>query len=80
MISYRITRCKMGFRSIQDMPEWHIMMEFKNMEQLDRAHLRVAPLKGDLEEKHKSFNRFVDVTTIQHALYRDYPDDMSVYD
>ena len=26
MVSYRITRCKMGFRSIQDLPEWHIMM------------------------------------------------------
>ena len=31
MISFRITRCKLGFRSIQDLPEWHIMMEFDNL-------------------------------------------------
>jgi hypothetical protein len=73
MVSYRITRCKMGFRSIADMPEWHIMMEFKNMAQLDLAFERVAPLEGELEKKHQSFNQFV-AGDIQHALYRDYPD------
>ena len=72
MQSYRITRCKMGFRSL-DIPEWHIMMEFNNMAQLDSAFDRVAPLEGELEHKHKSFNRFVS-GTIQHALYRDWPD------
>jgi len=75
MEKFRVMRMKLGFRSM-DIPEWHIMMEFKNMAQLDQAHNRVAPLKGDLEDKHKSFNQFVDVTTIQHALYRDYPDDI----
>lgn len=75
MERYRIMRMKLGFRSM-DIPEWHIMMEFKNMEQLDQAHNRVAPLKGELEDKHKSFNQFVDTSTIQHALYRDYPDDI----
>ena len=33
MISFRITRCKMGFRSVADMPEWFIIMEFKHMAQ-----------------------------------------------
>lgn len=74
MESYRITRCKMGFRSM-DIPEWHIMMEFKNMAQMDEAFNRVAPLKGDLETKHKSFNQFVE-GNIQHALYRDWPDNV----
>lgn len=73
MISYRITRCKMGFRSIQNLPEWHIMMEFRNMAQLDAAFQRVAPLEGELEDKHRSFNQFV-AGNIQHALYRDWPD------
>jgi len=73
MQSYRITRCKMGFRSIQDLPEWHIMMEFNNMAQMDEAFKRVAPLSGELETKHKSFNQFVS-SNIQHALYRDWPD------
>ena len=73
METYRITRCKMGFRSIADMPEWMIIMEFTDMGQMDRAFKRVAPLEGDLEVKHKSFNQFV-AGDIQHALFRDWPD------
>jgi hypothetical protein len=73
MESYRITRCKMGFRSM-DIPEWHIMMEFQNMAQLDSAFDRVAPLEGELESKHRSFNQFVS-GNIQHALFRDWPDE-----
>jgi hypothetical protein len=74
MMSFRITRCKMGFRSIADMPEWMILMEFKDMAQMDAAFRRVAPLEGELEEKHKSFNQFV-AGDIQHALFRDWPDE-----
>lgn len=73
METYRITRCKMGFRSIQDLPEWHIMMEFKNMAQMDEAFTRVVPQEGELEGKHRSFNQFVG-DNIQHALFRDWPD------
>ena len=73
MLSYRITRCKLGFRSIQDLPEWHIMMEFTGMAQLDEAFGKVVPKQGDLEKAHVSFNRFVE-DNIQHALYRDWPD------
>jgi hypothetical protein len=50
-----------------------IIMEFKNMGQMDDAFRRVAPLEGELEEKHKSFNQFV-AGNIQHALFRDWPD------
>jgi len=71
MESYRITRCKMGFRSIADMPEWMILMEFTDMAQLDSAFERVAPLEGELEEKHQGFNQFV-AGNIQHALFRDW--------
>lgn len=73
MLSFRITRCKMGFRSIADLPEWFIIMEFRDMAQIDAAFSRVAPLKGELEDKHRSFNQFVS-GNIQHALWRDYPD------
>jgi len=73
METYRITRCKMGFRSIADMPEWMILMEFQNMAQMDSAFERVAPLEGELETKHRSFNQFV-ASDIQHALFRDWPD------
>lgn len=72
MENYRITRCKMGFRSM-DIPEWHIMMEFHDMAQMENAFKRVAPLEGELESKHRSFNQFV-AGNIQHALYRDWPD------
>ena len=73
MESFRITRCKMGFRSIADMPEWMLLMEFKDMAQMDSAFRRVAPLEGELETKHRSFNQFV-AGDIQHALFRDFPD------
>jgi len=73
MVTYRITRCKMGFRSIAHMPEWMIIMEFRDMAQMDSAFKRVAPLKGELEDKHRSFNQFVS-DNIQHALFRDWPD------
>jgi hypothetical protein len=55
-----------------DIPEWHIMMEFVNMTQLESAFQRVAPQQGDLENKHKSFNQFA--VNLQHAYYRDWPD------
>ena len=73
MNSFRITRMKLGFRSIQDLPEWHMMMEFDNMAQLEKAFNRVMPRKGQLEKEHISFNKFVE-DNIQHALYRDWPD------
>ena len=73
MQSYRITRCKMGFRSIADMPEWMILMEFNDMAQLESACKRVVPQEGELEEKHQSFNQYVS-GNIQHALFRDWPD------
>ena len=73
MNSFRVTRCKLGFRSIQDLPEWHMMMEFDNMAQLEKAFDRVVPRKGQLEKEHISFNKFVE-DNIQHALYRDWPD------
>ena len=73
MESYRITRCKMGFHSIPDLPDWMIIMEFQNMAQMDEAFRRVAPRRGELEKKHRSFNQFVG-DDIQHALFRDWPD------
>ncbi len=76
MQSFRITRCKLGFRSIQDLPEWHIMMEFTGLAQLDDAFGRVVPRQGEMERSHVSFNKFVS-DNIQHALYRDWPDDLN---
>jgi hypothetical protein len=75
MTGYRLTRSKLGFRSM-DMPEFHIMMEFDNMQQLDDAMTSVIRNEKNIEESHVGFNQLVDVETIQHFLYRDYPDDI----
>ena len=75
MSSYRITRCKLGFRSMPDIPEWHIMMEFETLDQLDRAFHTVDntdPTSG-LHTSHTGFNQYVE-DDIQHALYRDWPE------
>jgi len=71
--TYRITRMKLGFRSM-DLPEFHIMMEFQNMQQLDDAMTAVIEDEKYIEESHVGFNSLVDTETIQHFLYRDYPD------
>jgi hypothetical protein len=72
MNSYRITRCKLGFRSITDLPEWNIQMEFDNMDHLEKCFIRVAKKEGELEKDHQGFNQFVD-DHIEHALFADWP-------
>ena len=75
MKSYRLTRSKLGFRSM-DMPEFHIMMEFDNMQQLDDAMTSIIRNEKNIDESHVSFNQLVDKETIQHFLYRDFPDEI----
>jgi hypothetical protein len=72
MDTYRITRMKLGFRSM-DLPEFRIDMEFENMQQLDDA-MTITIADKDVDKVHVGFNQYVDVDTIQHFLYRDYPD------
>jgi hypothetical protein len=74
MSTYRITRMKLGFRSM-DLPEFRIDMEFENMQQLDDA-MTVTIADNDVDKTHVGFNQYVDTDTIQHFLYRDFPDDV----
>lgn len=74
MDTYRITRCKLGFRSM-DLPEFRIDMEFKSMQQLDDA-MTITIADKDVDEVHVGFNQYVNTNTIQHFLYRDFPDDI----
>ena len=74
MNSYRLTRSKLGFRSM-NLPEFHVMMEFDNMQQLDNAMTSVLRNEQKIDETHVAFNQLVDTETIQHFLYRDFPDD-----
>ena len=71
--SFRVMRMKLGFRSME-LPDFHIMMETKNMQQLDDAMSLVGRRTGELEGHHVAMNSLVDKNTIQHALYRDFPD------
>ena len=73
MSTYRITRMKLGFRSI-NLPEFRIDMEFENMQQLDDA-MSLTISDEDVDTVHIGFNQYVDVNTIQHFLYRDFPDE-----
>ena len=75
MSTYRITRMKLGFRSM-DLPEFRIDMEFENMQQLDDA-MTVTIADNDVDKTHVGFNQYVDTDTIQHFLYRDFPDDLN---
>jgi hypothetical protein len=51
-------------------------MEFKNMQQLDNAMTGVLRNEENIENEHHGFNHMVDVETIQHFLYRDFPDEV----
>ena len=75
MITYRITRMKLGFRSM-DLPEFRIDMEFESMQQLDDAMVMTVADK-EVDSVHVGFNQYVNVETIQHFLYRDFPDDLN---
>ena len=75
MDAFRITRMKLGFRSM-DLPEFRIDMEFENMQQLDDA-MTITIADKDVDKVHVGFNQYVDVDTIQHFLYRDFPDDLN---
>lgn len=75
MVTYRITRMKLGFRSM-DLPEFRIDMEFRTMQQLDDA-MTITVADKDVDKVHVGFNQYVDVGTIQHFLYRDFPGDLN---
>ena len=74
MVAYRITRAKLGFRSM-DLPEFRIDMNFNNMQQLDDAMTSIIRNEKSIDDKHVNFNKLVDLETIQHFLYRDYTDE-----
>jgi hypothetical protein len=74
MSTYRITRMKLGFRSM-DLPEFRIDMEFDTLQALDDA-MTITIADKEVDQVHVGFNQYVDINTIQHFLYRDFPDDL----
>lgn len=69
--AYRITRRKLGLGPAY-LPEFHIMLEFENMAQMDRAFEHVSSRGDPVESFHHAVN--AKVKEIFFALYRDFPD------
>ena len=69
--NYRITRRKLGLGSRQ-LGEFHLMLEFNNLAQLDTAFSHAASRNDPVESFHFAMNS--KVTDLDFALYRDFPD------
>jgi hypothetical protein len=48
LVDYRITRCKLGLAP-SNLREWHITLDFENMNQLDGAFARVSSRADPVE-------------------------------
>lgn len=71
LTTYRITRRKLGLGG--SMPgEFHLMLEFKGLAQLDEAFGQVASRTDPVESFHHAVNS--KVSNVSFALYRDFPD------
>jgi len=68
---YRITRRKLGLGG-EGLGEFHLMLEFQNLAQLDDAFSRVATRSKEIEGFHHAVNSLT--TSLRFALYRDFPD------
>jgi hypothetical protein len=71
--SFRITRRKLGLGP-KDLLEFHILVEFKTMDQFDRTFGTVATRSEPIESLHFAVNS--KVAEVKFALYRDFPDEV----
>ena len=69
--SWRITRAKLGF-GLRGMGDWHIMLEVRDLAQLEAAFQTVASRRDPVEGFHFGVNSLVQNPVF--ALYRDFPD------
>lgn len=68
---WRTTRRKLGFGP-RRLGEFHVVIEFRDLAQIDEAFGQVATRAGTLEELHGAVNQRV--LNFTAALYRDFPD------
>ena|SRR5580692_9315744 len=68
---WRLTRRKLGL-GIAGLGEFHVMIEVRNLAQLEDAFARVASRREPVEGFHFGVNSLV--RNAQFALYRDFPD------
>jgi hypothetical protein len=71
MQGWRLTRRKLGL-SAAAIGEFHLMMEFSGLTQLDQAFNQVGSRREPTEGVHFGVNSLVQ--NVQFALYRDFPD------
>jgi len=71
LAGFRITRRKLGL-GLPELGEFHLMLEFNNLAQLDSSFAMVASRADPVEGFHFSVNS--KVSSVKFALYRDFPD------
>ena len=71
LVSYRLTRCKLGLAPPQ-LREWHIAINFEHLTQMDAAFGQVSTRADPIESFHHAVNS--KVQDAYFALYRDFPD------
>jgi hypothetical protein len=69
--SWRLTRRKLGF-GVPGLGDFHLMIEVKDLAQLERAFERVAGRSEPVESVHFGVNSLAQNAVF--ALYRDFPD------
>ena len=68
---WRLMRRKLGLGP-KEMGEFHLMIEVRDLAQLDDAFMTVSGRAGEFELKHATVNQ--KIASIAFALYRDFPD------
>jgi hypothetical protein len=71
LASYRITRRKLGL-GLAEIGEFHLMLEYNDLAQLDKSFASVASRADPIESFHFYVNS--KVAGVKFALYRDFPD------
>ena len=69
--SWRLVRRKLGFGPTE-LGEWHLMMELRDLNQLEEAFQRMATRGDPVEGLHHAMNALV--TNATFGLTRDFPD------
>ncbi len=73
LAGFRITRRKLGL-GLPELGDFHLMLEFDGLAQLDKAFEGVAARRDPIESFHHAVNS--KVASVKFALYRDFPDDV----
>lgn len=68
---WRLMRAKLGF-GLKGLGDWHLMIEVRDLAQLEQAFQHVATRAGAVEGHHHGLNSLVANPTF--SLYRDFPD------